>query len=69
MDENISKNGRIQMSIIDNRLIELYQAGVDEERIRIFSLIREIIQEKDMRCDYIAVDILEWLMNRISGSK
>lgn len=65
MDTNISKSGKIQMSIIDNHLVELYEAGVLEERARILSEIRQIIQEKDSRGDHVAVSVLDWALTRI----
>lgn len=68
-DFEISKDIRIKMSDIDDQLIKLYEAAVAEERNRVLNLIRELIQEKDMRCDYIAVDILEWMIGRILGGK
>ena len=68
MNENISKSGKIHLSIIDNHLIELYQSGVEEERNRILSAIREIIQEKDSRGDHVAVSVLDWALDRILRS-
>lgn len=68
MNENINKNGRVHMSIIENHLLELYQAGVDEERSRILAAIRSIIQEKDSRGDHVAVSVLDWALDRILRS-
>ncbi len=67
--EDISKNGRIQMTIIDNHLMELYNAGVQEERGRLLNLIREMIQEKDVRSDHVAVSVLDWALKRILRSE
>ena len=56
------------MSIVENHLIELYQSGVQEERDRILSVIRNIIKEKQVRSDYDAIAILDWTLDRILRS-
>ena len=68
MDKNISRNGVVQMLIIDNHLIELYQAGVEEERNRIIAVIRDIIKEKQIRSDHDAIAVLDWALDRILRS-
>lgn len=66
--DNISKDGTVEMLIINNHLIELYQAGVEEERARIINIIRSIIKEKEVRSDYDAIAILDWALDRILRS-
>jgi hypothetical protein len=68
MEKNISNSGKIHMSIVENHLIELYQSGVQEERDRILSVIRNIIKEKQVRSDYDAIAILDWTLDRILRS-
>ena len=68
MDKNISRDGTTQMLIIDNHLIELYQAGVEEERNRIIAVIRDIIKEKQIRSDHNAIAVLDWALDRILRS-
>ena len=64
-DSNISKNGKTHIAIIENHLIELYEAGVMEERARFLNEIRQLIQEKDSRGDHVAVAVLDWALGRI----
>lgn len=66
-DLSIGKAGRIQLDIIENHLIELYYAGVEEERMRILTEIRMMIQEKDSLNDSIAVEVLDWAIERLTG--
>jgi hypothetical protein len=68
MGKNISNNGKMHMSIVENHLIELYQSGVKEERSRIVFLIRDIIKEKQIRSDYDAIAVLDWTLDRILRS-
>lgn len=68
MDKNISRDGKVHMLIIENHLLDLYQAGVEEERTRIVHAIRTIIKEKETRSDHDAVAILDWALDRILGS-
>jgi|688.fasta_scaffold1089295_2 hypothetical protein len=68
MDKNISRDGAMQMLIIENHLLELYQAGVEEERHRIVSVIRDIIKEKQIRSDHDAIAVLDWALDRILRS-
>lgn len=65
MNSNLSKEGKTHMAIIENHAIELYQAGVEEERTRILNELRKLIQEKDSRSDQVAVAVLDWALSRI----
>jgi len=65
MNSNLSKDGKTHMAIIENHAIELYQAGVDEERTRILTEFRQLIQEKDSRSDHVAVAVLDWALGRL----
>lgn len=65
MDINISRDGKIHLAVIENHLVELYEAGVIEERTRILTEIRSLIQEKDSRGDHVAVSVLDWALGRI----
>lgn len=62
---NIGRDGRIHMSIIENHLIELYYAAVEEQRSEMLSSLRQMIQEKDSQGDLVAVGVLEWAVERI----
>ncbi len=66
-DLNIGKSGRVQLDIIDNHLIEFYYAAVEEERMRILIEIRMMIQEKDAKNDKIAVEVIDWVLDRLTG--
>jgi hypothetical protein len=68
MDKNISRDGTVHMLIVQNHLIELYQAGVEEERARIIAVIRDIIKEKQIRSDHDAIAVLDWALDRILRS-
>jgi hypothetical protein len=65
---NISNSGKTHIAIIENHSVELYQAGVEEERARIISHFRQLIQEKDSRGDHVAVAVLDWALDRILRS-
>jgi hypothetical protein len=62
---NIGRDGKTHITIIENHLIELYEAGVMEERTRFLAEIRQLIQEKDSRGDHVAVAVLDWALSRI----
>jgi hypothetical protein len=62
---NIGRDGKTHMAIIENHLIELYEAGIMEERSRFLNEIRMLIQEKDSRGDHVAVSVLDWALGRI----
>jgi hypothetical protein len=68
MEKNISNSSKIRISIVEDHLIELYQSGVQEERDRILSVIKNIIKEKQVRSDYDAIAILDWTLDRILRS-
>lgn len=48
---------------IDMSLHTAYDLGAEAERQRLLGKIYEVIQHKESTCDYIAVDILTWLVN------
>lgn len=62
---NIDRPSRIQLAIIENHLLELHHAAVDNERSNILSIIRQLIQEKDAAGDQTAVAVLDWALERI----
>lgn len=64
---NIGKDARIRLEIIDNNLVELYYSAVEEERHRILSVIRQLLQEKDAQSDAIAVSVLDWVLDRLTS--
>lgn len=45
---------------------ELYQQGMDDQRIIFFAKLRELIMEKDMSNDTIAATILGWAYERLA---
>lgn len=64
---SIGRDGRIRLEIIDNHLVELYYSGVEEERNKTLSTIRQLIQEKDAQGDDIAVAVLDWVLDRLTS--
>lgn len=62
---NIDKASRIQLTIIENHLIELYEAAVQNQRTEMFIKIRQMIQEKDAQGDQVAVAVLDWALDRL----
>lgn len=62
---SLSPDARVKLSAIDNRLIDLYESGVMEERTRILTEIRQVIQEKTDAGDLIAVETIQWLLDRV----
>ena len=68
MKEEISRDSRVHMAIIENHLIELYQSSVEEQRAKMLSSLRQMIQEKDAQGDHIAVGVLDWAIDRLLRS-
>lgn len=62
---NIDKASRIQLAIIENHLLELHHAAVENQRAEMFAKMRQMIQEKDSQGDKIAVDVLDWALERL----
>lgn len=62
---NIDKKSRIQLTIIENHLLELYHAAVEHQRGEMFMKIRKMIQEKEAQGDQEAVAILDWVLDRL----
>jgi hypothetical protein len=68
MKEEIGRDSRIQLAIIENHLVELYQAAVNEQRTKILASLRQMIQEKDAQGDHVAVSVLDWTIDRLLRS-
>lgn len=68
MKEEIGKDSRVHMAIIENHMIELYQAAVEEQRSVMLSSLRQMLQEKDAQGDHIAVGVLDWAIDRLLRS-
>lgn len=62
---NIDKASRIQLTIIENHLLELHHAAVENQRTEMFIKIRQMIQEKDAQGDHVAVAVLDWALDRL----
>ena len=56
------------MAIIENHMIELYQSAVEEQRAKMLSSLRQMIQEKDSQGDHVAVGVLDWAIDRLLRS-
>ena len=65
-DFNLSKQGKTELSIIENHLLELYYSGVETENKRIMSELRLIVKEKETRSDHTAADIILWAIDRLN---
>jgi hypothetical protein len=46
---------------------ELYFLGADKERIILFEKLRNLIAEKDLQNDPIAVEILSWAYDQLAN--
>jgi len=45
---------------------ELYQQGLDDQRIIFFAKLRDLIMEKDLSNDHIAATVLGWAYERLA---
>jgi len=63
---HIDKKSQIQISIIENHIIELYQAAVLEERSRIMNELRLLVKEKTERGDHDSISIIKWVIDRLN---
>jgi hypothetical protein len=68
MKDCIGKDARVHMAIIENHMIELYQTTVEEQRAKVLSSLRQMIQEKDSQGDHVAVGVLDWVIDRLLRS-
>lgn len=57
---------RTMMDRLDGITSEIYTIGAMEERASITSFLQELIYEKDMENDHIAVSVLGWALERMS---
>ena len=62
---NIDKKSKVQLTIIENHLLELYYAAVESQRGEMFMKIRKMIQEKEAQGDKDAVAVLDWALDRL----
>lgn len=61
----IDKNSRVQLTIIENHLLELHHAAAEHQRAETFNKMRRMIQEKDAQGDDVAVAVLDWALERL----
>lgn len=57
---------RMMMDKLDGITSEIYTIGAMEERASISAFLRDLILEKDMENDHIAVSVLGWALERMS---
>ena len=64
-DLNIDKKSRVQLTIIENHLIELYESAIEYQRKEMFLTIRKMIQEYESKADSAAVKVLDAVLDRL----
>ncbi len=65
-NSHIGKKSQIQIAILENHLVELYQAAVAEERSRIMHELRLLVREKTERGDHDSISIINWVIDRLN---
>jgi len=63
---HIGNKSQVQMTILENHILELHQAAVLEERSRIMSELRLLVKEKTERGDHDTISIINWVIDRLN---
>ncbi len=66
-DYDLDERHALLLQRIDDITSEIYSIGAYEERKAIFDHLREIIHEKDLAGDMIAVEVLGWTLNQLAS--
>lgn len=64
--DDVEARSRQLLQKIDDVTADLYSLGGLEERLAFMSKFREIIEEKDLAGDQVAVDVLSWAWQRLA---
>lgn len=64
--EEIESRYRHLIDTLDNVTAEIYSLGGFDERLAFMSKIRDLIIEKDVANDQVAVDVLNWAWERLA---
>ena len=64
--DDIEIRSRQLLQKIDDVTADLYSLGGLEERLSFMSKLRELIAEKDMVGDQVALDVLNWAWGRLA---
>jgi hypothetical protein len=65
-NSHIDKKSQVQMTILENHILELHQAAVLEERSRIMNELRLLVKEKTERGDHDTISIINWVIDRLN---
>lgn len=66
-DYDLDERHALLLQRIDDITSEIYSIGAYEERKAIFDHIRQLIQEKDVAGDMIAVEVLCWTIEQLAA--
>ncbi len=64
--DEIEIRSRQLLQKIDDVTADLYSLGGLEERLVFMSKFRELIAEKDLAGDQVAIDVLNWAWERLA---
>jgi len=64
--DEIEIRSRQLLQKIDDVTADLYSLGGLEERLAFMSKFRELIAEKDLAGDQVAIDVLNWALERLA---
>lgn len=64
--DDIEVRSRQLLQKIDDVTADLYSLGGLEERLSFMSKFRELITEKDLAGDQLAIDVLNWAWERLA---
>ena len=65
-DYNIDERYRTLLQRVDDITSEIYSLGAYEQRKAFLDKLREIIQDKDIAGDQIAVEVLCWTLEQLA---
>lgn len=64
--DDIEVRSRQLLQKIDDVTADLYSLGGLEERLAFMSRFRELLSEKDIAGDQVAVDVLNWAWQKLA---
>jgi hypothetical protein len=64
--EDIEIRSRQLLQKIDDVTADLYSLGGLEERLALMSKFKELIAEKDLSGDQVALDVLNWAWEKLA---
>lgn len=66
-DYDLDERHALLLQRVDDITSEIYSIGAYEERKSIFDHIRELIQQKDVAGDLVAVAVLAWTLDQLAS--